>query len=165
VPPAGHAALAPNKLTTKLTAKRLERAGLVGAADKDLQCRGCKNQFVWSVGQQEFYKLKGLTNEPTRCKACIAARKAAKAVIALPPGGGGLKAVAVAAKHQKTREVSESPGSTDGGKIKRKTVQKGQGERSEGAVALGQLRKQKPPPEQKQKKKKKRAKISVETSL
>ena len=76
-----------------------------------------------------------------------------------------MKAVAVAAKHPKTMEVSESPGATDGGKIKRKTVQKGQGERSEGAVALGQLRKQKPPPEQKQKKKKKRAKISVETSL
>jgi hypothetical protein len=41
-----------------------------------LECRECQQQFIWTVGQQEFYQQKGLTNVPTRCKECNASRKA-----------------------------------------------------------------------------------------
>ena len=34
--------------------------------DKTLVCRDCGSEFVFSVGEQEFYKEKGFTNEPTR---------------------------------------------------------------------------------------------------
>lgn len=44
-------------------------------ADKTLTCRDCSNQFVFTVGEQEFYQSKGLLNEPSRCPDCRASRK------------------------------------------------------------------------------------------
>lgn len=43
--------------------------------DKTLVCKDCGKEFVFTAGEQEFYKEKGFTNEPTRCKDCRAARK------------------------------------------------------------------------------------------
>ena len=44
-------------------------------ADKTLTCRDCGNEFVFTEGEQEFYKEKGFENEPTRCPACRKAKK------------------------------------------------------------------------------------------
>ncbi len=44
--------------------------------DKALQCRDCGREFMFTAGEQEFYQLKGLLNEPARCPECRAARKA-----------------------------------------------------------------------------------------
>jgi CxxC-x17-CxxC domain-containing protein len=38
--------------------------------DKFLTCRDCKQQFVFSVGEQEFFAEKSLVNEPKRCPNC-----------------------------------------------------------------------------------------------
>ncbi|MBX9137873.1 MULTISPECIES: zinc-ribbon domain-containing protein [unclassified Clostridium] len=43
--------------------------------DKTLTCRDCGAEFVFTTGEQEFYKEKGFTNEPTRCVACRRAKK------------------------------------------------------------------------------------------
>ncbi len=43
--------------------------------DKTLVCKDCGKEFVFTAGEQEFYKEKGFTNEPTRCKDCRIARK------------------------------------------------------------------------------------------
>jgi DNA replicative helicase MCM subunit Mcm2 (Cdc46/Mcm family) len=43
--------------------------------DKTLICKDCGSEFVWTVGEQEFYQEKGFTNEPTRCPDCRRARK------------------------------------------------------------------------------------------
>ncbi|NLZ93075.1 MAG: zinc-binding protein [Firmicutes bacterium] len=43
--------------------------------DKNLTCRECKQEFVFTAGEQEFYAEKGFENEPARCPACRAARK------------------------------------------------------------------------------------------
>ena len=43
--------------------------------DKVLVCQDCGKEFVFTVGEQEFYKEKGFENEPKRCKACRDARK------------------------------------------------------------------------------------------
>jgi CxxC-x17-CxxC domain-containing protein len=45
-------------------------------ADKTLTCRDCKSEFVFTSGEQEFYASRGFDNEPSRCPACRAARKA-----------------------------------------------------------------------------------------
>ena len=45
-------------------------------ADKVLQCRDCSSDFVFTAGEQEFYALKGLMNEPGRCPDCRAVRRA-----------------------------------------------------------------------------------------
>ncbi len=44
-------------------------------ADKTLICRDCNSEFVFTEGEQEFYKEKGFENEPTRCAACRKAKK------------------------------------------------------------------------------------------
>ena len=46
--------------------------------DKTLVCRDCGKEFVFTAGEQEFYAEKGFQNEPTRCRACRQARKAAR---------------------------------------------------------------------------------------
>jgi len=37
--------------------------------DKKIVCKDCGTEFVFTVGEQEFYAQKGLT-EPKRCKDC-----------------------------------------------------------------------------------------------
>ena len=44
-------------------------------ADKTLTCRDCGNEFVFTEGEQEFYKEIGVENEPTRGPACRKAKK------------------------------------------------------------------------------------------
>ncbi|GAA0077916.1 zinc-ribbon domain-containing protein [Clostridium weizhouense] len=43
--------------------------------DKTLVCKDCGKEFVFTVGEQEFYKEKGFDNEPVRCPDCRRARK------------------------------------------------------------------------------------------
>ena len=45
--------------------------------DKTLTCRDCGNEFVFSASEQAFFAEKGFQNEPSRCPACRAARRAA----------------------------------------------------------------------------------------
>ncbi len=44
-------------------------------ADQTLYCRDCNAEFTFTVGEQEFYASRGLTNSPSRCPSCRAARK------------------------------------------------------------------------------------------
>ena len=46
--------------------------------DKTLVCKDCGNEFIFSAGEQAFYAEKGFQNEPTRCRDCRQARKAAR---------------------------------------------------------------------------------------
>ena len=43
--------------------------------DKTITCRDCGSEFIFSVGEQEFYKEKGFDNEPVRCISCRRAKK------------------------------------------------------------------------------------------
>lgn len=47
-------------------------------ADKTLVCRDCGKDFIFTEGEQEFYKEKGFDNEPTRCIDCRRAKKTAQ---------------------------------------------------------------------------------------
>lgn len=44
--------------------------------DKVLVCRECGAEFVFTASEQQFYADKGFQNEPGRCPACRAARRA-----------------------------------------------------------------------------------------
>lgn len=44
-------------------------------ADKTLVCKDCSKEFVFTEGEQEFYKEKGFENDPVRCPECRKARK------------------------------------------------------------------------------------------
>ena len=43
--------------------------------DRQLTCRDCGTEFIFSVSEQEFFAEKGFTNDPGRCPECRAARK------------------------------------------------------------------------------------------
>ncbi|MDR7867044.1 MAG: zinc-ribbon domain containing protein [Sporomusaceae bacterium] len=43
--------------------------------DKNLTCRDCGAEFVFTASEQDFFAEKGFTNEPGRCPECRAARK------------------------------------------------------------------------------------------
>lgn len=46
--------------------------------DKTIVCKDCGKEFVFTVGEQEFFKEKGFENDPVRCPECRKARKAQK---------------------------------------------------------------------------------------
>ena len=39
-------------------------------SDKTLTCRDCGLNFVFTVGEQQFYSAKGFQHEPSRCPDC-----------------------------------------------------------------------------------------------
>ena len=46
--------------------------------DKKITCKDCGKEFIFTVGEQEFYKEKGFENDPVRCPESRKARKAQK---------------------------------------------------------------------------------------
>lgn len=38
--------------------------------DKPLDCIDCGEEFVWTAGEQEFFRDKGLKHTPKRCRQC-----------------------------------------------------------------------------------------------
>ncbi|MBU6453049.1 MAG: zinc-ribbon domain containing protein [Cyanobacteria bacterium REEB67] len=38
--------------------------------DRSLVCRDCQGEFLFTVGEQQFYREKGLINVPRRCPNC-----------------------------------------------------------------------------------------------
>jgi CxxC-x17-CxxC domain-containing protein len=47
----------------------------VSIADKILTCRDCHEPFTWTVGEQNFFRAKGLQNIPARCDECRNTRR------------------------------------------------------------------------------------------
>ena len=43
--------------------------------DKTLTCRECGQEFIFTIGEQEFYLSRSLMNEPRRCPECRVARR------------------------------------------------------------------------------------------
>lgn len=52
--------------------------------DRILKCRDCGEEFVFTAGEQSFYKERGFQHEPTRCRRCRDEKKRQGA-----PSGGG----------------------------------------------------------------------------
>ena len=60
-------------LLTMINLKKMEEFKM---ADKTIVCRDCGKEFLFTEGEQAFYKEKGFDNEPVRCIECRRARKA-----------------------------------------------------------------------------------------
>lgn len=50
--------------------------------DCEITCIDCRNDFVWTSGEQLFFRDKGLQNPPKRCKTCKQAKNERIAQIA-----------------------------------------------------------------------------------
>ena len=55
--------------------KYIKTGGIFKMEDKTLICIDCGKEFIFTEGEQEFYKEKGFENEPKRCPDCRRARK------------------------------------------------------------------------------------------
>src|SRR5262245_56190322 len=44
-------------------------------SDKSIKCRDCGEEFVFTAGEQGFYKGRGFQHEPTRCRRCREEKK------------------------------------------------------------------------------------------
>ena len=42
--------------------------------DKNLRCASCGGGFVFSCGEQELFRLRGITAEPAQCPNCARGR-------------------------------------------------------------------------------------------
>jgi CxxC-x17-CxxC domain-containing protein len=56
--------------------------------DKTILCIDCSQNFVWSVGEQIFFRDKQLQNPPKRCKECKQAKNERLAAIASAQASG-----------------------------------------------------------------------------
>ena len=43
-------------------------------ADKDLRCATCGDGFVFSAGEQELFRLRGISQQPEHCPSCTRSR-------------------------------------------------------------------------------------------
>jgi CxxC-x17-CxxC domain-containing protein len=59
--------------------------------DKVLKCIDCSTDFIFSVGEQIFFRDKQFRNEPKRCKTCKIKAKRVTVIGDLPRGRGPFK--------------------------------------------------------------------------
>ncbi len=45
-------------------------------SDRTLVCVDCGAEFIFSVGEQEFFASRGFVNDPKRCQSCRSGRRA-----------------------------------------------------------------------------------------
>ena len=43
-------------------------------ADTTLTCRDCGQRFIFTSGEQELFRLRGITSAPTQCPNCARGR-------------------------------------------------------------------------------------------
>jgi CxxC-x17-CxxC domain-containing protein len=48
----------------------------VALSDRTLVCVDCGAEFVFTVGEQEFFNSRGFVNDPKRCQTCRSGRRA-----------------------------------------------------------------------------------------
>lgn len=54
-------------------------------ADKTLTCRDCGEEFLFTMGEQQFFAAKGLQHEPGRCPSCRAIYKRERGLVSDRP--------------------------------------------------------------------------------
>ena len=65
-------------------------------ADTTILCIDCGKDFTWTVGEQVFFRDKGLKNPPKRCKECKQAKNERLASIATAQATGIKQKIEVA---------------------------------------------------------------------
>ena len=70
-------------LTEQLSSHLLEEF-----SDRQIQCIDCSENFIWTSGEQTFFRDKGLKNPPKRCKCCKQAKNERITAIATAQAAG-----------------------------------------------------------------------------
>ena len=64
--------------------------------DTNILCIDCGSDFVWTVGEQTFFRDKGLQNSPKRCRECKQAKNERIASVAAAQAVGVKQRIEVA---------------------------------------------------------------------
>ena len=70
----------------------------VVVADQTIKCIDCGEEFIWTGGEQVFFRDKGLQNPPKRCKPCKQAKNERLAASAAAQAAGVRGRIEVAVK-------------------------------------------------------------------
>lgn len=77
--------------------------------DKTILCIDCNAHFIWSVGEQVFFRDKQLQNPPKRCKECKQAKNERIAAIAAAQASGVRQRIEVAVNCARCGESTTVP--------------------------------------------------------
>ena len=77
--------------------------------DKSILCIDCGTNFIWTVGEQAFFRDKKLLNPPKRCKECKQAKNERLAAIAAAQASGVRQRIEVAVNCAKCGETTTVP--------------------------------------------------------
>ena len=77
--------------------------------DKPIFCLDCSQSFVWTVGEQIFFRDKNLLNPPKRCKECKRAKNRRLEAIEVGQLTGKRQRFEVQAECAKCSEVTTVP--------------------------------------------------------
>ena len=78
-------------------------------ADRPIVCGDCSKTFVWTAGEQAFFRDKNLQNPPKRCKECKQAKNERLAAIAAAQASGIRQRIEVAVNCAKCGETTTVP--------------------------------------------------------
>lgn len=77
--------------------------------DVSICCIDCQNDFIWTVGEQTFFRDKGLQNPPKRCRECKQAKNLRLASIAAAQASGVKQKIEVAVNCAKCSSYTTVP--------------------------------------------------------
>src|SRR6186713_2320522 len=77
--------------------------------DKTINCIDCSRDFIWTAGEQAFFRDKKLQNPPKRCKECKQAKNERLAAIAAAQASGVRQRIEVAVNCAKCGETTTVP--------------------------------------------------------
>ena len=77
--------------------------------DRDRRCIDCGTTFVWTIGEQMFFRDKGLVNPPKRCRDCKTAKNKRIAAVAAAHEAGIKQHIEVAVRCAKCKSYTTVP--------------------------------------------------------
>lgn len=77
--------------------------------DTTIECIDCSQDFVWTAGEQAFFRDKKLQNPPKRCKDCKQAKNDRLAAIAAAQASGVRQRIEVSVKCARCGESTTVP--------------------------------------------------------
>jgi len=98
-----------SELNTTEVAPETTLTEVVEFEDQTIPCIDCGSSFVWTVGEQAFFRDKNLQNPPKRCKECKQAKNERLAAIAAAQASGVRQRIEVAVNCAKCGETTTVP--------------------------------------------------------
>lgn len=77
--------------------------------DVSITCIDCNREFIWTAGEQVFFRDKNLKNPPKRCKACKQAKNERIAAIAAAQATGVRQRIEVTVQCASCGEITTVP--------------------------------------------------------